>query len=96
MWAVVSIVSVPPGHGVTELRAALEETAVPALRSIDGFLGATWTLSDDRSTGIGFYRFATERGARTRAGSIEVGGAAPGGATVIDVHLLEVVLDIDA
>lgn len=96
MWAVLSTVELASGHDPDGLRQALEASAAPAVAAIDGFLGATWTLSEDRTTGVGFYRFTTEAAARQRAGLLKVGDPAPGGATITGVRLLEVVLDHQA
>jgi len=94
VWAVTAVVAVPPGASPEALRSALEEGAVPAARDADGVVSAYWTLSDDRTTGIGFTVFATEDRARARAAELEVGAPAPGGATITAVHLLEVLARI--
>jgi hypothetical protein len=90
MWAVTTIVSVPPGVAAESLRQALEEAAVPAVRTLPGLRSAVWTLSDDHRTGVGFYVFETEEAARARASVYVVGAEAPGGVTISDVPVLQV------
>jgi hypothetical protein len=90
VWAVATLVAVPPGADPDALRTALEERAVPTARDAADVVSALWTLSDDRATGIGVTVFATEAAARQRAGELTVGAPAPGGATITAVHLLEV------
>jgi len=90
VWAVVTLVVIPPGADPDALRAALEERAVPAARDSADVVSALWTLSDDRTTGIGVTVYAAEAAARERAGELTVGAPAPGGATITAVHLVEV------
>ncbi len=94
MWVVATIVSVPPDATPESLRAALEEAAVPVVRELAGLRSATWTIADDHSHGLGFYVFDTGDAARQRASNYEVGAAAPGGVTILDVGLFEVLVDI--
>lgn len=94
MWAVIATVALPAGSDPEALRQSLLESAVPAVRALDGLVDATWTISEDRASGVGIYRFQSEQQARERASTIEVGSAAPGGATVAAVALLEVLVEI--
>ena len=94
MWVVTITVTVPPGASDDELRTALEDGAVPAVRALPGLRSALWTVADDRTTGTGIYVFDDEAAARERAASHAVGSAAPGGATVTDVRLLRVLVDV--
>ncbi len=94
MWAVIATVSLPEGASPEDMRQALVETAVPAVGALNGLVDATWTISDDRTAGVGIYRFRTEADARARAATIAVGSSAPGGATVAKVDVLEVLVEI--
>ena len=94
MWVVTTTVSVPSEATAESLRAALEEAAVPVVRELAGLRSATWTIADDHSQGLGFYVFDTEDAARQRAANYEVGAAAPGGVTILDVGLFEVLVDV--
>ena len=94
MWAVVIDVSLPVGSDPQVLRMELLEHAVPVVRALEGLVDATWTISEDRTRGTGFYRFVSQEGAHARAASVGIGDAAPGGATVTNVEVLEVLVDI--
>lgn len=94
MWVVTTTVSVPPEATAESLRSALEEAAVPVVRELAGLRSATWTISEDHTHGLGFYVFDTEGAARQRFSNYEVGSAAPGGVTIVDVGLFEVLVDI--
>ena len=69
---------------------------MPAVRALAGLRSATWTISDDRTAGVGIYVFDDEAAARARAESHVVGSTAPGGATITDVSLLKVLIDTGA
>jgi hypothetical protein len=94
MWALVVTVSLPLGKRPDQLREDLTESAVPATANLSSLVDATWTLSEDGRKGIGFYRFTSRDAAHARASGVGIGDAAPGGATVIDVEVLEVLVDI--
>jgi len=94
MWVVTTSVSVPSGTSAESLRAALEDAAVPVVRTLPGLRSATWTISADGTHGLGFYVFETEEAARQRAATYEVGAAAPGGVTIVDVGLYDVLVDL--
>lgn len=94
MWVVTTAVSVPAGTTVEDLRDALEEGAVPVARGLAGLRSATWTISDDRTHGLGFHVFDSEDAARQRHASYEIGSSAPGGVTITDAGLFEVLIDV--
>lgn len=94
MWVVTTTVAVPSGTTIESLRSALEESAVPAVRQLADLRSATWTIAEDGSKGLGFYVFDSEDAARSRAASYEVGASAPGGVTITDVGLYEVLADV--
>lgn len=94
MWVVTTNVSVPSDTSPDSLRAALEESAVPAVRALAGLRSATWTISDDGARGLGFYVFETEEAARQRLATYEVGGSGPGGVTIESVGLFQVLADV--
>lgn len=94
MWVVTTNVAVPSGTTPESLRAALEESAVPAVRVLTGLRSATWTISDDGTRGLGFYVFETEDAARQRMSTYEVGASAPGGVTIESVGLFQVLVDV--
>lgn len=94
MWVVTTNVTVPPGTTADSLRAALEDSAVPAVRALADLLSATWTVSEDGTHGVGFYVFATEEAARQRFATYEIGGSGPGGVTIDGVGLLRVLADV--
>lgn len=93
-WLVTTTVSLPPGSDPEELRRALEESAVPAVRQLDDLVRAVWTVSDDGLSGVGIYRFASEHAARSRAASYTIGADAPGGATITDVAVLRLLVEV--
>lgn len=95
MWGVSTMVTVPPGTTSEDLRRALEDVAVPAVRALPDLRHATWTVTDDHTTGEGFYLFETEAAARARAASYVIGAPAPGGVTIAKVTVLEVLVHID-
>ena len=94
MWVVTIDVSLPEGSDTQVLRRDLLEHAVPVVREMEGLVDATWTISEDRTRGTGFYRFASQEGAHARAASVGIGDAAPGGAIVTNVEVLEVLVDV--
>ena len=94
MWVVTIEVSLPEGADAQVLRQELLEHAVPVVRGLEGLVDATWTISEDRARGIGIYRFANQEGAHARAASVGIGDAAPGGAIVTNVEVLEVLVDV--
>lgn len=94
MWVVTIEVSLPEGADAQVLRQELLEHAVPVVRGLEGLVDATWTISEDRARGIGIYRFASQEGAHARAASVGIGDAAPGGAIVTNVEVLEVLVDV--
>ena len=91
---VTTTVSVPADATVESLRTALEEGAVPVVEQLDGLRSATWTVSEDRTHGLGVYVFDTEEAARQRAAGYEVGAGGPGGVTIDAVGLYEVLVDV--
>lgn len=94
MWVVTTNVAVPSGTTTESLRAALEESAVPAVRALTGLRSATWTISDDGTSGLGIYVFEAEDPARQRLATYEVGAPAPGGVTIESVGLFHVLVDV--
>ena len=94
MWVVTTSVTVPAGTSAESLRDALEESAVPTVRSLTGLRSATWTISDDGTHGLGFYVFDTEEAARERAAIYQVGAPAPGGVTIVGAELYRVLVDV--
>jgi hypothetical protein len=93
MWAVVTTVTVPEQASTASLRQALSEEAAPLAQSLPGFVRGTWTLSADHRRGIGIVVFTDEESARARLADISVGSMGPGGATITETDLFEVLAE---